>query len=264
MWFDSPAALADACERDPLVPHMRHAKAGPDSFWGEETYTEAMRFARNGKVSLVAEAQAMVDKLSLDLPDATARQWMPSPAGAYPCVPDFLCGVPDSMRARQPVIDDRAPLRIFVDLTTSSAIPASNIKIRGAAILALTMLACERRATDLYVVAAVGSHEGDTRMTAVRIESRPLEMATACYAMTSASFPRRLCYGLIGNDGIHRPGWAFNKGPCAEQTRDMRACLGCEDQDVYVPALHSNNEPMLADPVAWIKHQARQAGLISA
>jgi hypothetical protein len=251
-WFDSSAALAEAYESKYGKATDRTARSG----WTGESLAEALDFARNGREHLVADAEALIGRIenagiALEWP-----RWQDSMVGALPNVPAFLAGVPETMRVKRMTLNDRAPIRMFCELTSSGGIDVPDLAKRGTAMLALAMLLSQQRPVELYAVAGLSTRQEQYRASLVvtRIPAAPLELATACNVLTSAAYARDLGYKLTGGDG----GWAWNIQPFdhtkATFISRMREALDMSPQDFYLEPPHWNarHEPILKDPVAWI------------
>src|SRR5262249_4560674 len=151
-------------------------------------------------------------------------------------------GLPDAMRRRAPAYDDRAPLRVFVDLTSSLAISPQILARRGTAHLALAMFLANERPVELYACVILGQWAAlDAGALVVPIPAQPLDLAVACNALTSPAFARYLSYSLVkanypGYDGT----WSWHINPSNDNSRARyaaraREALGLGPDDVYAP-----------------------------
>jgi hypothetical protein len=262
--FDSPAAFAAGIEAFRAAGNWwKHDNAG----WTGETIEQSLKLARTGDETLVPAAQKLIDSLRVDVPDAVRPLYVPAPYGAYPIVPEALAGYPLSMRARVRVEDDRAPIRIYADLTTSAGVDVETIAKRGTAILALAMMLSETRALDLFVLTPLNNF-GGISAAIVRINAQPLELATACYAFTSAGFARNMGYGWA-REGHSVPdqstNWGFGIHPDGDNAgryaRLMRAALKLEAADLFVPPVYMG-DPIVNDPARWITQRLAELGKI--
>ncbi len=92
--FDNLKAFADACKG---VPRKR--KDDDERSWAGETTPESIAFCTNGDTRHVASAELLLSQMDTDL-NIKSRQWVSEVCGAFPSVPDYLSGNPESMRTR--------------------------------------------------------------------------------------------------------------------------------------------------------------------
>lgn len=253
--YPSIAALADAAAE--INPD--HYEPGRDHWFGGELTADSLRYARAGNDRLVPDAEQLLAKIkaAVDLPE---RPMIADCVGAYPIVPDYLMGAPDCMRRRAMVDSDESPISIYVCLTSSARVPADQMMRRGVAILALVMALAPVRAVDLHVF-NVGRRKGGTRESVILapINTRPLDLAGACYALTSPGFTRRLCYSLAQAVGFGATGhcgiaWPEHYGEDSYLPGLLARLGGDPARDLILPASHIN-DPIIADPVRWVNQQ---------
>src|SRR5690606_16874038 len=109
-------------------------------FYGDMSTRDAVARSITGATEAeLRPVSALLDKIDAEARGREADAWMPSPVGAYPCVPDVLMGLPDNMRRRMPVEDDRSPIRLFVEIGTAAGVPVEVLRKRGAALAALAL-----------------------------------------------------------------------------------------------------------------------------
>jgi len=106
------------------------------------------------------------------------------------------------MRRRKRAEHEAAPVTIFVDVFASAMFSHDDIVTRGAAVLALTRILSAHRPIELYVALASTGGSGTTGAFAVRINSTPLDLAHASFALMGVSFLRRI--GFVTLEGINR------------------------------------------------------------
>jgi hypothetical protein len=259
------------------------------SWFNGETGADSVRLAQQGDDRLVAQAATMLDQFNLAI-ETTGVQRMASPFGAYPIVPEFLSGYPDCMRRNVHVEGESMPLRVVVGLTSSGAISSEQLLRRGVAILAFVMAAGKCRPVQLEVLAALSGCEmangEDYTIVRAPIASSPLDLASACYALTSAGFQRRIGYGICdalrvgkitrpdgeryGREGSHGM-WqklraegklrARHTGGDAYDRR-MRELLDLSEEDVYVPEIYLYDEAV-NEPLTWIRNRLKAVNLLA-
>lgn len=216
-------------------------------WYNNETAAETVDYAQRGDDRLVAEAERLIDQLSasIELPDLA---WQPDVCGAYPIVPEFLSGQPDCMRRRLPQEQERSPVSIYVDVASSWQITADMLQKRGVAILALVMGLSRLRPVELNVISSLGCRGGNgAHITVAAINTRPIDLASACYALTSAGLARRVMYGIAKATG----GSTVTSFPGTATVRDM---LGVAESDLFVKNAHVDDE-LLCNPVAWVQRE---------
>lgn len=250
---EGPAEVATLC-RD--VPPDNNA-----SFLGC-TWDEALRTATCGDTRLVPAAEALIAELECSV-EAPRSTWVPSCAGAYPVVPEALAGFPDAMRRRVQAYDDRSPLRVVVDLTSSGAITAEQLERRGVAYLALAMFLSNERPVTLEAVVGLGGWRSAC-FVVTPIPAQPLDLAVACSALTSGGFSRGLGYGLCNRFGDHISGcWPWGIDPFGHTKADFirreRVALGLGPDDILAPPAHLY-DPAVADPVGFVRRAIEEHG----
>jgi hypothetical protein len=246
----------------------RRMYEGHGTSWAGRTINQALRDAECGDTHLVPAAEALISQLECSV-EAPRSTWAPSRAGAYPVVPEALAGFPDAMRRRVPAYDDRSPLRVVIDLTSSAAISHEALEKRGTAYLALAMFLSNERPVTLEAVTGLGGYGQTACFLVTTIPAQPLDLAVACSALTSAGFSRLLGYDLIHVLGKHISGsWPWSVQPFGDAAATFvereRAVLGLGPDDILAPPAHLR-DPAVKDPVGFVRraieeHAARQEG----
>lgn len=216
--YDTPAEMAaDFADRSP-----RRNKSASDWTGGVDGRTAA-RMAAEGDLSQVPASDAMLAQFEAYGLDSSRKGWLDDCAGGVPNVPAYLAGQPLAMRRRTVYRDQSAPLAVIVDLTTSCGLSADQIRRRGVAILALVRALSQRRPVELWAGVMLDAHNGRDCVTIMaRIETAPLDLATAAHCLTHASFPRLIGHGLADLDG-YQGRWPYDAG--TEHRAHMAAIL---------------------------------------
>lgn len=228
-----------------------------DHSWLGESAKDTARKIQQGDDALVSQAQALLDKIEHGGLEVPTTHWEPSVAGAFPVVPSFLAGQPDCMMEMRAASDTRAPVRILVDLTSSGGISAEALHARGVALMALAMLLSAERPVDLRAAVALDNGRGRSAnrgMSAAvfRIETAPLEFATACYALTSQGVARGVGYNWLNVNAGAEGAWAWCDNPAHPLYEKLsRAAFGLGPDDIYIGPVHSDYRDWL-NPVAWL------------
>lgn len=227
-----------------------------DNWYANESVGDSLRLAETGDTRLVPEAERLLASLDTHI-ETPRRTWHRSPAGAFSNIPEYLAGIPTYMRRLVDEPDDRAPITILVVTTSSAGINAATLAKRGTVILALVMALTRIRPVSLQQICMVdGRHEGETIITS-EINTAPLDLATACYVLTSAGFARRLTYDLARAHNDFTGGWPrkmvyWDPQPYYETvkrrlTPDPTKCL-------IIGAAQLGDE-LLQHPLQWIQKQ---------
>lgn len=251
--FDTVSELADA-SFNRSVASMGGAR------WAGGSEAQAQAWARDGKVSLVAQSDALMSKLEAQAESVItpASVIVSDVSGSVANVPAYLAGHPLAMRRRARVHNERAPVCVIVDTAVSSAIGHETILKRGAAILAFVRLLSVRRPLELYSGVAGNNGDGAAYLF-TRIDTAPLDLAHAAYLLCDPSATRTLgyCRQPSGYDGR----WPYKRGAL-----DVDAFKAVASQAfphlqefVAIPGLHLYDK-LVTDPLAWILEKLAEFG----
>lgn len=219
---------------------------------------QAFDLLREGDLSQVAEAEKLVQMFSVEV-ETAVRSVDIGCAGFAPNVPDYLGGSPEAMFCMGEEQSTLAPLTIAVNLSCSGNIDAKAMRKRGTAILAVTLGLSAVRPVSLELVGSYGTARRDSfgdRFCgfSMKVQSSPLDLATACYVLAHVGFTRRIAYGAgekwVGFDG----GWPSISGlKYGDQTsmKSIAEHLKRHELDpettLYIPGASAydglNNEP---------------------
>lgn len=264
--FASPAELVEFVKTGDTADYLTDNYL--EDFFGKTTGTEAMRKAITGDDSFVPEAQKLIASMSLDV-ELSMTVDEPDVVGCYPVAAEFIAGIPECMRMPTKVGSDRAPLSIFLDMTTSHSIKPSEYKTRGLAVLALVIALSSVRPIQLEIGCVMGSdsnHKIGTgekvSMISTIINTAPLDLATAAWAVTDVAFARRLIYGASykahGFTGswpsLHGVGYAEPQS--AKHIKRVTELLDLPGETLYLPAIADKDEDTqlaLTNPSAWVQ-----------
>lgn len=238
----------------------RSQRAWSDSETGG-SYDQHLIFMANGDARYVAKAEALLDKIARVANGVPEVAWESSPVGAYPIVPEYLAGHPMPMRCNQES-ETLAPISIYVATTCSGGITQEELMARGVAVLALVLKLQRIRSVNLYVTCeTAGKRTSDDYIQVIPIHSKPLSIAHATYALTSAGFVRRLTYACAkefsGSDYVH---WSYNYHKLGGSDRSpayeswIRKQLDMTPEDLYIFPSYLG-DLSTTDPVAWVNSQ---------
>lgn len=223
--------------------------------WCGDTWSGAMDKAANGDLAAVDEANAIMDSIDHQIDTSGLRPvWGNSPVGAYPNVPAFLAGDPESMRARTMMQSPKGPVTIWFSPVCSAAISVEDARRRGLAVLALVLALQRVRPVHVRIVTAYG--KGDHT---VQIRTEPMVLAEAAHCLTATSFYRALSYEFAEKVHNWKGGWApwYKQAYGDEQAiiAEFRTRLNANADDLIVLPMdytHGAHREMIDTPATWI------------
>lgn len=231
-------------------------------FAGRETMEQSLAFCRNGDNSLVPQAEKLLAKFT-DRLEVPQRTYMPDVCGSYPIVPEAIAGYPLSMRRRVEMESDSAEIHVYVNITCSMSEGKDTFVKRGTAVLALVWALSRIRPVSLYVMSTLdGPNFGeDENVTVCKINTQPLDLATACYALTSPGFLRNVCFTYaerISPLGGFAGSWpqGYNHRDPDKYHAGLRQRLGAPKDSLFIRPVFSgdlsvtNSEKWIAEQLA--------------
>ena len=248
--FDSLADIRALVEE-------KNVKINSDNWAGGLSPDRAKDFLLTGDPSQVAKSDEYMERLeSLIKIDTHAMQWRDSVAGAFPNIPAYISGHPLAMRQRVRNASEFAPLAIVVDTVISAGISEETIQKRGSTILALVRLLGAVRPLELYVCAGMGARSGGAHWYFAKINTNPLDLASAGFALCHPSFPRGVCYETARTHQDKFDGrWPYhNAGPVAEFHTVCKQWLPHIEEFLALPGAYYD-DPAVTDPEKWIREQ---------
>ena len=237
-----------------------HDFPSSNSWFNGESTKQTLDFALNGNDSLVSKAQELIDSLDTEI-ETLRREWIPGVAGSYPVVADFCRGLPTSMRRRVELPNDSAPIHILVSTTSSAGIDAKYLQKRGTVILALVLALSAIRPVSLHVFAMLDGSADSTGeiITLAKINTTPLDLATACYCLTSSGFDRRIFHYTSKIWANYRGGWPRDYNTNQDKyIKDLPKKLGFNDSDTLLIKPAYIGDKMLINPINWINEQIQR------
>jgi len=240
---------------------LLRSRINGDRWHGSVGYHEFSQKVETGDEKLVAESEKFLAKIEDQVPISRGWRNVDDVVGAVPNVPAFLAGHPQCMRRRERTMRDTAPLAIYMDLTSSAGIDASDVEKRGIVLLALTRCLVEHRPVELWVGSSLGQH-GRSGTVAWRIDTAPLDLARAAFHISatvmSRGFGYGVCQSVLGTGG----GWPFGDHTLHCQTAKERLAPVFAGRDLlYIPPILVG-DAMTKDPVGWIKRTMRDYGYV--
>lgn len=244
---ESPAAIVRDSENVKAIrSHMGHFGY---SFYGGESSDAAIRKTIEGDNALVERARTMLDKFSLTAHTIRTRN-VADIVGGCAIVPAVLAGHPLSMLHRKRVREESAPLNVYVSLTSSGGINANELLTRGVAVLALTMKLVETRPVNLFVFSELGQGRSHDVYLIAPINTRPLDLASSAYILSSAGFSRGVCYSVQQAHGAGG-NWPSRREK-AGYTAFLRNLFNMGPDDLLIESAHIDS---FRNPEEWLKQQ---------
>jgi hypothetical protein len=233
------------------------------SEWTGSNRHSSLKAMESGVTDGISEAEGLMRKVEVEI-DVAKPEWAPSVAGAFPVIPDYLSGHPQSMRRKVYPDTHTSPMRLFIDLTSSGGIDHQTLRKRGIAFLALAMTLVRIRPVEMWAVIALGGRNNG--IAAVRVNTAPLDTAVACGIFTDAGVARDIGYTWLDDVRQTRGHWYHRVYPdagvhCDDQrsryNSTIRRSLGCQPDDVFIGPMHLHDQ-LVTDPVAFIKRAIKE------
>lgn len=254
-----PSCAALAKDYEASVP--AHKRQGPmsSSWYNDESPTQTLSLTYGGDTCLVPSAEHYLNKLDLSI-ETPRKVWKRAPIGARCSIPDYLADLPTPMRNRVTMGDEHQPITILACTTSSAGISAKTLQTRGTVILALVMALSRVRPVILDQLTILdGNHEGETIITST-INTSPLDLATACYVLTSAGFARRLTYGLAKVKNQFGGRWprGFSLSNPDPYYKTLIPKLGLRPEKTLIIGAATLGDELLETPLLWINKQIQR------
>lgn len=241
------------------LPACKSISVAEGGDWTDgESFTSALRKMTHGDDAYVPMADKLLDKIGDLAEGLPVRQWTPSPCGAYGIVPEAIMGLPTPMRTMAPS-GDLSPVNIIVSTTCSGGIDKATMTKRGVAILALLQKLQAIRPVELSILAEGGSSMHGNVLELIQIDTKPLSIAHACFALANVGFARGLTYAHM--EKYH----GFNGRWPADYRTDryggiVREALDIRSEDLWIQSSHLTDSKLTSDPVAWVNEQLARYG----
>lgn len=184
-----------------VKPYVAFRSGHDPKYYGKHNWRDTLTLARSGDDSYAARVDAIVDNIS-NIDDTPTRQWLDSPAGAYPIVPNVLAGMPDNMRRQIYDADQSAPINFVANLACPAFMTPEMLENRGIGILAVirkAMLAGRPIELTIGVEYKIdqGQHASKAGFFGVKVPLEVISYAHLCFMIINISFTRRILHGGI-------------------------------------------------------------------
>lgn len=232
-----------------------------DSFGGGRDIRTAIKYVTEGAAESsreLMEAKKLLADIDSSFRDRSRNEWVPSICGAYPIVPDYLIGLPESMRMQTPVDSDVSPIRIIMEPLVSAGVSDNELVRRGAAVTAMAMRLTEERPVELYVALAMRKSRTDY-CALIKMDTQPLDISVATAVFSSASFSRMIAFNwtlAVGATQQHNIRWGLDSQPGKVREEAMRKVFNLEPQDIVLQGGYLTDAALMQrDPVQWVHNQ---------
>ena len=233
---------------------VRCCNSASETTWAGGTYAECLARTRHGDLSLVAESDELLRKFEALTFATPRREWRAAEAGHVPSVPAFIAGHPQSMRRRARRESEVAPVTIVVDLFASCTFSHRDILARGAAVLALTRVLSAVRPVEVYVGCGTTrrSFTGGTAFIAAKLDTAPLDLAHAAWALCGVGFLRQVVFSTL--EAVFP---CLPIPPMRESVAEVAAAM--LPHGTHVIAVGGVVSDVTRNPAAWIEARIREA-----
>lgn len=241
------------------IPARFHFTQGGSSFVGGHmspgsAMDECMRGLPESKQQ---DAKALMDKIDATVRERTRREYVATPAGAFPVVPEYLQGLPMHMRRRVHVPSDVAPIKLVIDVGLSAGVSERTAMRRGAAVAALAVRMAETRPVELWTAYAGMPDRRKTVVIGTKVDLLPLGLGQALALMGGVGYARAVCFAVELQDyGRNTDSivWGWDAMPGSTYYDDrLRKALNLNPEDILIPGGHLHeSDLMLSNPVAWV------------
>ena len=248
--FADVSDFAQAC-RDAGVNFSR------DEWRGTVSTAQALDMCSTGDLSNVKRAQDIIDKVNASGIEFGRKQWERGMAGAFPMVPAFLAGEPESMMHMQESDSEQTPIRLFVSTVSSGGVENRELQNRAAAILALVMLLTEVRPTELWIYGELDAYAyaKNLSLPMIRVNTAPLDLSVASYMLAHQGFTRGLMHGYATRAMGFQGSWAFGLGKDEKKrAKVIGSILGATESDIVLGGVYIN-DAAAHRPLEWLQGQ---------
>lgn len=260
--FNSIGALRSAAIETDLNEKLWYVHADEKSWYNGESLRDCLKNTASGNTSLVPQAEAFISDIeqTIETPKFT---WQPSPVGTFPNVADYCNGLPYSMRERINEPSDTSPVNIVVLTFVSASVPAEIMRARGVAILALVLALSRSRPVNLYLCGNLDGYTSagqyDESLILTQINTTPLDIATACYVLTSVAFQRYIMHHM--HVKLHNSKLAIPKAYFEDQSKylaEMPYRLGFNASETLIISCTSIFDTIAKFPKQWLETQLKR------
>lgn len=223
---------------------------------GGDKTLEVVKKGYSGDLSLVALAEEQMAEIESKI-ETPKLGWTRSVAGAFCSVPDVLAGLPTPMRKRVHTLDETAPITIIVGTASSGGLSENVFKRRGITIIALVMALAKVRPISLQIMDpswGPPKENGETVIMA-RVNTTPLDLATACHVLSDIYFTTTVMYALERHvTGKVQWPLAYSRNQDAYYAGLIER-LGLIQKDTLIVKDAYLGDEMIQQPIKWLNDQ---------
>jgi hypothetical protein len=254
-------SIGDMVRECGAIPTMHTYMSDTDRWFGHTSKLSISNKLLNGDTDLAKKADKVLSKIDkLDLPLVAQFESVRSPFGGRVNFGEWMAGSPTPMRRKVRRASELGPLKIFVGITSSAAIDSNKLEARGIAILALLQKIQMVRPVELYVFCETHGNSDGAVFTVVKVDSKPLEVATASVALAHCATARHLLYDWSEvNDGFN--GMWPNGYQSVKYYEKRKREMEVGNDDLIFESLTSW-DANFDNPEKWIKTQLQKLGLL--
>jgi hypothetical protein len=125
---------------------------------------------------------------------------------------------------------------------------------RGAAILALLLKLQQVRPIQLYLLTELHGKRDGWHYQLIRIESQPLAVGVAAFALCNVGFARHLTYDYARKVDSFNGSWPTDYHNKQSYRVNRAARLNLTDNDLMIEEAHVNDK-LITQPINWLKEQ---------
>lgn len=256
--FDSVSEMVDFAniyEIDSRRHSMQFADMGMTA---GVTHKQAAKKMVSGDLALAAKSDALLAKFETAELTAGRHRWIDDTAGGVPNVPAYIAGQPLAMRNRRRIADERAPIKVVVDVGAAGEITPAEIEGRGAAILALVRVLSIGRPVELWACAGLDADASrNASWSFVQIDTAPLDLARAAFILTHPAAIRRIFWACAMANGFQARTPYSAGQQHAPYTRDIIAPAFDGGDDLLVIPRARSVDDSIQNPTAWLAEQIK-------
>lgn len=222
----------------------------------------ALHQAVAGDNRLASMANDAISKLELQIGETSKKRNAPYFSGSRVSVPAYLSGNPKAMIRRERQTAQGQEITIYLGISANSKISSQDMLNRGCTVLALLeTLQAQGVGINLSLYVDHTGYDNQLLMTVIDVETKPLDLSTAAFAIAHPAFVRAVCFpanavlgGFAGYAGKDRFGRYLDQ---ENYDNVVKNALDMKEGDIFIPRAMPH-DALLSNPVAWLQERIRQ------
>jgi len=230
-------------------------------------FSSAIKLSIHGHPPLVGQTAAAVDSLvtEFQIRQESRKAYISHVSGSRVSVPEYLAGSPFCMKRKAAIQRPERAINIYVCTTCAAAVSAQNMLKRGVTIMALLeYLQLTQVSVELFLTAEThGRTDGDF-IQVIKVESNPLDLSTASFAIAHPAFARHVTYTMAkAMDGFNGAWGREHNNSCSGSSSwgvfnpelylpKISKAVGMSPGDIYIPAPTYNDDEIISHPDMWL------------